>query len=68
MSGGKGRGPDVWHAQVLREEAEHLTIAVRILEFADGYREGQGIPLQVSLDTPRVDAPAPAWMFSGAVQ
>jgi hypothetical protein len=32
--------PEAWHAQVLRDEAEQLTIAVRMLEFADGYREG----------------------------
>lgn len=45
MSGGKGRGPDVWHAQVLREEAEHLTIAVRMLEFAEGFEQGQAAAL-----------------------
>jgi hypothetical protein len=32
--------PEAWHARVLRDEAEQLTIAVRMLEFADGYREG----------------------------
>jgi hypothetical protein len=34
------RKPEAWHAQVLRDEIEQLTIAVRMLEFADGYREG----------------------------
>ena len=32
--------PEAWHARVLRDEVEQLTIAVRMLEFADGYREG----------------------------
>ena len=32
--------PESWHARCLRDEAEQLTIAVRMLEFADGYREG----------------------------
>lgn len=36
----KRNGPEAWHARVLRDEAEQLTIAVRMLEFADGYREG----------------------------
>ena len=32
--------PEAWLARCLRDEAEQLTIAVRMLEFADGYREG----------------------------
>jgi hypothetical protein len=35
-----GTRPEEWHARVLRDEVEQLTIAVRMLEFADGYREG----------------------------
>ena len=34
------KGPEAWHARTLRDYAEQLTIAVRMLEFADGYREG----------------------------
>ena len=34
------RRPESWHARVLRDEAEQLTAAIRMLEFADGYREG----------------------------
>jgi len=32
--------PEAWHARVLHDEIEQLTVAVRMLEFADGYREG----------------------------
>lgn len=32
--------PEVWHASCLRDEIEQLTVAVRMLEFQDGYREG----------------------------
>jgi hypothetical protein len=32
--------PEAWHARALHEYAEQLTIAVRMLEFAAGYREG----------------------------
>lgn len=33
-------GPEAWQARCLHDYAEQLTIAVRMLEFADGYREG----------------------------
>lgn len=33
---GKKQGPEVWHARVLRDEAEALTAAVRMLEFQAG--------------------------------
>ncbi|QIG57718.1 hypothetical protein PP358_gp47 [Arthrobacter phage Shoya] len=36
----KRNGPEAWHARALHDYAEQLTIAVRMLEFADGYREG----------------------------
>jgi hypothetical protein len=36
----KGKGPEAWHAQVLREEADALTAAVRMLEWRDGYAAG----------------------------
>ena len=32
--------PEAWHSQVLRDEADQLSIAVRMLEFAAGYRAG----------------------------
>ncbi|AYN58888.1 hypothetical protein PP634_gp62 [Arthrobacter phage Richie] len=32
--------PEEWHARCLRDEAEQLTIAVRMLEFAAGYHNG----------------------------
>jgi hypothetical protein len=32
--------PEAWHARALHDYAEQLTIAVRMLEFAAGYREG----------------------------
>jgi hypothetical protein len=34
------KNPEAWHARALHDYAEQLTIAVRMLEFADGYREG----------------------------
>ncbi|WPM94316.1 hypothetical protein VB1_CDS0067 [Arthrobacter phage Marchesin] len=37
---GKGRGPEQWHARVLREESERLTVAARILEARGGWFEG----------------------------
>lgn len=33
--------PEAWHAEVLRQEAEVLTAAVRGLEFAQGFYEGE---------------------------
>lgn len=33
-------GPEAFHARALRDYAEQLTIAVRMLEYADGYHEG----------------------------
>jgi len=36
----KNNRPEAWHAQCLRDEAEQLTIAVRMLEFQAGYRDG----------------------------
>ncbi|AYN58820.1 hypothetical protein PBI_POLKA_65 [Arthrobacter phage Polka] len=36
----KRSGPEQWHAVVLRDEIERLTVAVRALEFADGYSNG----------------------------
>ncbi|AYN56882.1 hypothetical protein PBI_ANDREW_70 [Arthrobacter phage Andrew] len=38
---GKKQGPEVWHARVLRDEAEALAIACRMLEFQLGYLEGR---------------------------
>lgn len=32
--------PEAWHARALHDYAEQLTIAVRMLEFAAGYRDG----------------------------
>jgi len=32
--------PEQWHARCLRDEAEALTIAVRMLEFEAGYFDG----------------------------
>jgi hypothetical protein len=32
--------PEAWHAQVLRDEIEQLTVAVRMLEFSAGYQAG----------------------------
>ncbi|WXW93178.1 hypothetical protein SEA_BRAYBEAST_42 [Arthrobacter phage BrayBeast] len=32
--------PEAWHARALHDHAEQLTIAVRMLEFAAGYRDG----------------------------
>jgi hypothetical protein len=32
--------PEAWHAQCLREEAEQLTVAVRMLEFGAGREAG----------------------------
>ncbi|UYM26599.1 hypothetical protein SEA_BAUER_50 [Arthrobacter phage Bauer] len=39
MNKREGR-PEAWHARCLRDEAEQLTIAVRMLEFAAGYHDG----------------------------
>jgi hypothetical protein len=36
----KRNAPEAWHARALHDYAEQLTIAVRMLEFADGYRNG----------------------------
>jgi hypothetical protein len=36
----KNNRPEAWHAQCLRDLSEQLTAAVRMLEFAAGYRDG----------------------------
>lgn len=36
----KNNRPEAWHAQCLRDEADQLAVAVRMLEFQAGYREG----------------------------
>jgi len=36
----KNNRPEAWHAQVLHDEIEQLTIAVRMLEFQAGYSNG----------------------------
>lgn len=36
----KNNRPEAWHAQCLRDEAEQLTVAVRMLEFNAGYAAG----------------------------
>lgn len=36
----KNNRPEAWHAQVLHDEIEQLTAAVRMLEFQAGYRDG----------------------------
>lgn len=37
----KKKTPEAWHAEVLRQEGEALTAAVRGLEFAQGFYEGE---------------------------
>ncbi|WP_256371923.1 hypothetical protein [Pseudarthrobacter sp. NIBRBAC000502770] len=40
----KNNRPEAWHAQVLHDEIEQLTVAVRMVEFAAGRQaahEGQ---------------------------
>lgn len=34
------RTPQAWHAQVLRDEADQLAAACRMLEFQQGYSAG----------------------------
>ena len=36
----KNNRPEAWHALCLRDEAEQLAIAVRMLEFNAGYTAG----------------------------
>jgi len=36
----KNNRPEAWHAQCLRDEADQLAIAVRMLEFNAGYAAG----------------------------
>lgn len=36
----KNNRPEAWHAKCLRDEAEQLTAAVRMLEWQAGYRDG----------------------------
>jgi hypothetical protein len=36
----KNNRPEAWHAKCLRDEAEQLTAAVRMLEWQTGYRDG----------------------------
>lgn len=35
--------PEAWHARVLRDEIDRLTVAVRELEFSQGYDLGRGV-------------------------
>lgn len=35
--------PEAWHAEVLRDEINQLTLAVRELEFSQGYDLGRGV-------------------------
>jgi len=36
----KNNRPEAWHAQCLRDEANQLAIAIRMLEFQAGYSSG----------------------------
>ena len=36
----KNNRPEAWHAQCLRDEANQLAIAIRMLEFQAGYSNG----------------------------
>jgi len=37
----KKNTPEAWHAEVLRQEIQVLTVAVRGLEFAEGFEQGR---------------------------
>lgn len=40
MTSYRKQTPEAWHAEVLRQESEALTVVVRALEFDQGFSEG----------------------------
>lgn len=41
MESFKKKTPEAWHAEVLKEEADHLVFLLRALEFDVGFKEGE---------------------------